>query len=124
MGPRFIVLHRQPTFSETEERWIGWERRSTRKIGSLGRKFTLAKGSVSSTVFIDLGELSHITDDIKYIVTLDSDTQLPPGRLRDLVGIAAHPHNQPVFDTAKRTIVSGYRICSRASLPHCRLHSS
>jgi cyclic beta-1,2-glucan synthetase len=26
-APRFIVLHRQRHFSETEQRWIGWERK-------------------------------------------------------------------------------------------------
>lgn len=104
-APRFIVLHRRRSFSETEQRWIGWERKRG-KLEVLVDTLALAK----SNAFIDLGELSHISDDIKYIVTLDSDTQLPPGRLRDLVGIAAHPHNQPVFDPDKRVIVSGYGI--------------
>ena len=103
--PRFIVLHRQRSFSDTEQRWIGWER----KRGKLELLVTrLAQGD--NSCFIDLGELSLIADDIKYIVTLDSDTQLPPGRLRDLVGIAAHPHNQPVIDLDKHVIVSGYGI--------------
>ena len=41
--------------------------------------------------------------DTRYVVTLDSDTQLPPGRLRELVGVAAHPHNQPRLDAGGRT---------------------
>jgi len=35
---------------------------------------------------------------------------LPPGRLRDLVGVAAHPHNQPRLDPSGRSVVSGYGI--------------
>ena len=104
-APRFIVLHRYRTFSDTEQRWIGWER----KRGKLELLVaTLAEGV--NRGFIDLGRISNIEDDIKYIVTLDSDTQLPPGRLRDLVGIAAHPHNQPVIDHDKHVVVSGYGI--------------
>jgi cyclic beta-1,2-glucan synthetase len=104
-APRFIVLHRQRDFSETEQRWIGWER----KRGKLELLVaTLALGDNKG--FIDLGSLSRIENDIKYILTLDSDTQLPPGRLRDLVGVAAHPHNQPVIDSDKHTIISGYGI--------------
>ncbi len=106
-APRFIVLHRQRNFSDTEQRWIGWER----KRGKLELLVaTLAQGDDKGFSFIDLGRLSHIEADIKYIVTLDSDTQLPPGRLRDLVGIAAHPHNQPVIDHDKHVVVSGYGI--------------
>ena len=116
-APRFIVLHRQRSFSETEQRWIGWERKRG-KLELLVEALALGKSKVYNKAFIDLGELSHITDGIKYIVTLDSDTQLPPGRLRDLVGIAAHPHNQPILDRDKRAIVSGYGILQpRVAIP-------
>jgi cyclic beta-1,2-glucan synthetase len=104
-APRFIVLHRERLFSETEQRWIGWER----KRGKLELLVTvLAQGM--STAFLDLGEGSRIAADTRYIVTLDSDTQLPPGRLRDLVGVAAHPHNQPRLDASGHRVVGGYGI--------------
>jgi cyclic beta-1,2-glucan synthetase len=104
-APRFIVLHRQRSHSETEQRWIGWER----KRGKL-ELLVAALAQGENTHFLELGDLSRMADDIKYIVTLDSDTQLPPGRLRELVGVAAHPHNQPVLDGDKHVIVSGYGI--------------
>ncbi len=104
-APRFIVLHRVRTFSETEQQWIGWER----KRGKLEQLITaLAKGT--SAAFMNLGNASLLSKDIKYIVTLDSDTQLPPGRLRSLVGVAAHPHNQPKLDSNQHTVESGYSI--------------
>ena len=59
---------------------------------------------------MDLGRLSRRADATRYIVTLDSDTELPPGRLRELVGVAAHPHNQPRLDASGRTVVQGYGI--------------
>ncbi|MDB5893553.1 MAG: carbohydrate-binding protein, partial [Rhodoferax sp.] len=103
--PRFLLLHRGRSFSATEGRWIGWER----KRGKLEQLISaLATGQ--SDVFLPLGETSRIAADTPYIVTLDSDTQLPPGRLRELVGVAAHPRNQPRVDPASRRVVSGYGI--------------
>jgi cyclic beta-1,2-glucan synthetase len=102
---RFIVLHRERLFSESEQRWIGWER----KRGKLELLIAaLAEGD--SGAFIDLKETSTCEPATRYLLTLDSDTQLPPGRLRELVGVAAHPHNQARLDAAGRTVVSGYGI--------------
>nr|WP_304745874.1 glucoamylase family protein [Rhodoferax sp.] len=102
---RFIILHRERLFSETEQRWIGWER----KRGKLELLVTALAGG-SSAAFLDLGAESCIAADTQYIVTLDSDTQLPPGRLRELVGVAAHPHNQPRLDATGSAVVGGYGI--------------
>ena len=104
-APRFIVLHRNRQFSQTEQRWIGPER----KRGKLeGLVTALAQGTQDA--FIDLGDASRLASNTRYLVTLDSDTELPPGRLRDLVGVAAHPQNQPRLDAAQRCIVGGYGI--------------
>ena len=104
-APRFILLHRERTFSDTEQRWIGWER----KRGKL-ELLVAALAQGTSSAFLDLGTESRMAADTKYIVTLDSDTQLPPGRLRELVGVAAHPHNQPQLSADGRSVVSGYSI--------------
>ncbi|HVQ03685.1 MAG TPA: carbohydrate-binding protein, partial [Burkholderiaceae bacterium] len=103
--PRFIVLHRARRFSPSEQRWIGWER----KRGKLEQLIGALVESTSAP-FIDLGDASRIAADTRYIVTLDSDTQLPPGCLRALVGVAAHPQNQPVLDATARRVVAGYGI--------------
>ena len=104
-APRFILLHRARTFSQTEQRWIGWER----KRGKL-ELLVAALAQGASSAFLDLGNESRIAASTPYLVTLDSDTQLPPGRLRELAGVAAHPHNQPQLSTDGRTVVSGYGI--------------
>ncbi|MCY7306302.1 MAG: glycosyltransferase [Rhodoferax sp.] len=105
MAPRFIVLQRARQFSSSEQRWIGWER----KRGKLESLITaLATGTRGP--FLDLGQASCIAADTRYIVTLDSDTQLPPGRLRELVGVAAHPDNQPRLDARALRVVEGYGI--------------
>ncbi|MCV2356457.1 carbohydrate-binding protein [Paucibacter sp. B2R-40] len=120
---RFLLLHRRRSFSRTEQAWIGWER----KRGKLEQLVNLLVDPArqanvdpaaekpppwerTEAAFIDLGELSTPQRATRYIVTLDSDTQLPPGRLRELVGVAAHPHNQPHLDPSGRYIAQGYGI--------------
>ena len=68
----------------------------------------LAEGSASP--FVDLGRVSSVGPGVRYVLTLDSDTRLPPGRLRDLVGVAAHPHNQPRLSADGRRVAHGYGI--------------
>ncbi len=104
-APRFILLHRERTFSETEQRWIGWER----KRGKL-ELLVAALAEGRTTAFMDLGDVSRIAHGTPYIVTLDSDTQLPPGRLRELVGVAAHPQNRPRLHEDGHSVISGYGI--------------
>ena len=104
-APRFILLHRERQFSASEQRWIGWER----KRGKL-EQLVAALAQGDSSAFLDLGDDSRMATGTPYIVTLDSDTQLPPGRLRELVGVAAHPHNQPRLDASGRRVVGGYGI--------------
>ncbi|CAM8661422.1 Domain of unknown function DUF2329 [Comamonadaceae bacterium] len=110
---RFVLLHRERRYSRSERAWIGWER----KRGKLEALIAaLSEGGSGS--FTDLGELSRLVPGTPYVLTLDADTQLPPGRLRSLVGIAAHPGNQPVFDPVSRTIVKGYGVLQpRVSAP-------
>ncbi|HSC64744.1 MAG TPA: carbohydrate-binding protein, partial [Caldimonas sp.] len=102
---RFIVLHRERRLSPTEERWIGWER----KRGKLEQLIALlAEGGPSP--FFDLGRTSTVAAGTRYVVTLDSDTRLPPGRLRELVGVAAHPHNLPQLSADGKRVERGYAI--------------
>ncbi|MEO8082117.1 MAG: glucoamylase family protein, partial [Caldimonas sp.] len=103
--PRFLVLHRGRCFSESEQRWMGWER----KRGKIEQLVGVLAGDVAPA-FIDLGRNSTLAPGIRYLLTLDSDTRLPPGRLRDLVGVAAHPHNRPRLSADGRRVERGYGI--------------
>ena len=47
---------------------------------------------------------------VKYVITLDSDTQLPRDTARQLIGAMMHPLNRPRYDVAKRRVVEGYGI--------------
>ncbi|HYN58987.1 MAG TPA: glucoamylase family protein, partial [Rubrivivax sp.] len=103
--PRFLLLQRERVFSDTEQRWIGRERKRGKLEDLVAALAEDHRGS-----FLDLGEESRTAAGTAYILTLDSDTQLPPGRLRELVGVAAHPQNQPRLDAATRTLRGGYAI--------------
>ncbi|MEO6662114.1 MAG: glucoamylase family protein [Rubrivivax sp.] len=104
---RFLLLHRERRWCKTEQRWIGWER----KRGKLEQLLALLAGPASSSPdFVDLGRRSQPAAQTPYVVTLDSDTQLPPNALRELVGVAAHPLNRPRVDARRRRVVTGYGI--------------
>ncbi|MDI1250793.1 MAG: glucoamylase family protein, partial [Lacunisphaera sp.] len=60
---------------------------------------------------------------IRYVITLDTDTQLPRDAARQLVGTMAHPLNRPVFDAGRGVVVEGYGILQPrvgVSLPGAR----
>jgi cyclic beta-1,2-glucan synthetase len=107
---RFIVLHRRRVYSETQRCWIGWERKRGKLEQLLALLAAPEPGGRRPSPFVDLGEWSRVESDTRYVVTLDADTQLPPGRLRDLVGVAAHPHNEPQVDPERRVVTGGYAI--------------
>ena len=102
---RFLLLHRERRWAPSEKRWIGWER----KRGKLEQLVSWLAGA-SENPFVPMAALSTPAPAIRSSVTLDSDTDMPPGRLRELVAIAAHPLNVPVIDAAKRRVVAGYGI--------------
>ena len=113
-APRFILLHRPRRYSQSEQAWIGWERKRGKLellVAALaGPPPSAGPAGAAPPGFIDLGELSRLTGPTPYLLTLDSDTELPPGRLRELVAIAAHPHNRPQLDASGRRVAHGYGI--------------
>ncbi len=111
---RFLLLHRQRRWCASESSWIGWER----KRGKLEALMTLLTGGGSA--FLDFGARSQPEAGTPYVVTLDSDTLLPPGALRELVGVAAHPLNRPRLGAAPAgalRVVSGHGILQPRLLP-------
>lgn len=103
---RFLLLHRPRSWSGTEERWMGWERKRG-KLEMLLR--LLATGDASG--FLPLAPGQQLAPGrTPYVLTLDSDTGLPPGALRELVSIAAHPLNAPEIDAKSRRMVAGFGI--------------
>lgn len=93
-GP-FLLLHRNRSWNDSENTWMGWERKRG-KLMQLNRwlrgeenPFDTIEGDARSVM--PVGNVTSIT----YVITLDADTQLPPGAARKLVGAISHPLNQP-----------------------------
>ena len=105
-GPRFLLLHRRRVWNESERRWIGWER----KRGKLHELNRLLRGATDTT-FMDIGGAAPSPpQNVRYVVTLDSDTRLPRDTVRRLIGKMAHPLNRPRIDAERGTIVEGYAV--------------
>ncbi len=74
-------------------------------------------GEEGKTAFSDIVGDTSILASIRYVITLDTDTQLPRDAARTLIGNIAHPLNRPVYDADKGRIVEGYAILQpRASI--------
>jgi cyclic beta-1,2-glucan synthetase len=100
----FLFLHRHRIYNASEGRWMGWER----KRGKLLDLNQLLRGAYDSFP-IKSGDTS-VFPNIRYIITLDSDTQLPRDAAAKLVGAIAHPLNKAVVDPVTKMVVEGYGI--------------
>ncbi len=84
---------------------MGWER----KRGKLEEFNRLLRGA-QDTSFVVRTANSELLRSIRYVITLDSDTQLPRDVARKLVGAAIHPLNQPQINEATNRVTRGYGI--------------
>ena len=103
---RFFLLHRRRGWNEAQRAWIGWER----KRGKLHEFNHLLRGSTGTTFVAVPGAERALPADVRYVVTLDSDTRLPRDAIVRLVGKMAHPLNRPRFDAARHRVVEGYGV--------------
>ncbi|MCI2807653.1 GH36-type glycosyl hydrolase domain-containing protein [Eoetvoesiella caeni] len=104
--PRFFLFHRKRLWNEAQQKWLAWER----KRGKLHEFNRLLRGA-SNTSFITLdGRQPHAPAGIRFVITLDSDTRLPLGAVRQLVGTAAHPQNRPRLHPDTQQVIEGYGI--------------
>ena len=103
-GP-FLVFHRARKWNETEGVWMGWER----KRGKLAEFNRFLRGGSTDAFPVIAGDATWLVD-IRYVITLDSDTVLPRGAAAQLVGTMAHPLNRAEYDEALGRVTRGYGI--------------
>ncbi len=103
---RFFLLHRCRVWNEGEGTWIGWER----KRGKLHELNRLLRGATDTTFVPIVGQVPSLPSGIRYVITLDSDTRLPIGAAKQLVGKMAHPLNRPSLDHSTGLVVAGHAI--------------
>jgi hypothetical protein len=101
---RFLLLHRHRIYNARQRVWMGWER----KRGKLLDLNKLLLGAFDSFP-IKAGPL-EILRHVRYVITLDSDTQLPRGSAARMVGAIAHPLNQAIVNPQTRIVDKGYGI--------------
>ena len=105
-GPdRFYLFHRRRQWNEAEGRWMGWER----KRGKIEEFNRLLRGATDTSFTEQVGDLS-ILPEVRYCITLDTDTRLPRDVAKQLIGVILHPSNRPTFDARLGRVVDGYGI--------------
>ena len=120
LPPRFHLYHRRRQWNPEENRWMGWERKRG-KLEELNRllrgatdtSFTTLNGPTLNekpTDAIEKTSEQAWLRKIRYVITLDSDTQLPRDVARKLVGATIHPLNRPKLDPAVNLVTRGYGI--------------
>jgi len=119
---QFFLFHRDRTWNTVSRKWTGWER----KRGGVEKlnKWLLGKiegeeyrewGS-DKTFSVTAGDTASVGN-ISKVILLDSDNILSDGYARRLVGMAAHPLNQPVIDEETDIVVKGYGVLQPFPIP-------
>ncbi len=101
----FYLAHRVRQWNPGEGVWMGWER----KRGKIEEWNRLLRGAADTSFTVEAGDAS-IFPAVRYCITLDSDTRLPRDAAKKLIGIAAHPLNQPRFEARVGRVTEGYGI--------------
>jgi len=100
----FLLLHRHRIFNTRQGVWMGWERKRGKLLDLnklLAREFDAFP--------IKAGPVG-VLDNVRFVLTLDADSQLPHGAAARLVGAIAHPLNQAVIDPRFRIVTEGFGI--------------
>lgn len=101
-GGGFIAAVRPRSYSETQNEFIGKER----KRGAVRELIRAIKGN--EKVFLSIkGDTEHLSD-TKYLIALDYDSVPVFDSVRELIAVAEHPVNKPVIKNGR--VVSGYGI--------------
>ena len=113
----FFLCHRPRRWNAREGIWMGQER----KRGKLMDFNALLRGDAGAFAPI-VGDASQLAS-VRYVITLDTDTQLPRDAARQMIGAMAHILNRPVYDPRRRRVVAGYGVLQPrvgVSLPSAR----
>ncbi len=104
--PRFYFFTRRRTWNAGEGKWICTER----KRGNLHEFNRLLRGNAETNYATDESVDFEFLNTVRYVITLDADTQMPRDAARKLIGTIEHPLNRPVFDAQAGRVTEGYAI--------------
>ena len=101
----FFLFHRPRCWNPHDRIWMGYERKRG-KLADLNALLREGNGDGFSLVV----GATEVLAGVKYVITLDTDTQLPRDAARQFVGTMAHPLNRPVYDASLQRVQAGYGI--------------
>ena len=101
----FFLFHRARRWNSQERCWMGYER----KRGKQAELNALLRGGPKDLFAFVVGETGCLAN-VRYVITLDTDTQLPRGAARQLVAAMAHPLNRARYDEDRQCVAEGYGI--------------
>jgi cyclic beta-1,2-glucan synthetase len=101
----FHLLHRPRRWNARQGVWMGWER----KRGKLAEFNRFLRGGARDAFTHHCRQRGQLGS-VRYVITLDADTVLPPGSAAELIGTLAHPLNRAVYDPDQGRVVRGYGI--------------
>jgi cyclic beta-1,2-glucan synthetase len=108
-GGTFFLFHRPRRWNPRERTWMGYER----KRGKIAELNSLLRGGAqgfSRDRFSLVVGHTDLLSNVKYVITLDTDTQLPRDSAWQFVGAMAHPLNRAWYDEDKHRVCEGYCI--------------
>jgi cyclic beta-1,2-glucan synthetase len=85
---------------------MGWER----KRGKLHELNRLLRGARDTSFQLTPEQLAGVPREVRYVLVLDADTQLPHGAAEKLIAKMAHPLNRPHFEPGTQRVLRGYGI--------------
>ncbi len=123
-GDIFFLLHRSRVWNAHDKVWMGYERKRG-KLEALN-ELLIARNNGNylsvkpperrpETFFSVIAGNIAALPNVKYVITLDTDTMLPRDAAHKLVGTMAHPLNHPVLSesipgTSGRIVIEGFSI--------------
>jgi cyclic beta-1,2-glucan synthetase len=105
----FFLFHRPRQWNVQDRIWMGYERKRG-KLAALNALLRGGAGALSDNGFSLVVGDTTVLSGVRYVITLDTDTQLPRDAARQFVGAMAHPLNRAHYDQARRLVTAGYGI--------------
>ena len=103
----FYFIYRKRIWNQNENSFLGYER----KRGALLQFNKILLGEkIDEEKYFNVNMLHKKKLDIKYVITLDTDTKLVLNSALNLVGAMAHPLNRPVLNNKRTKVISGYGL--------------
>jgi len=101
----FMLFHRPRKWNAREKLWMGYER----KRGKLEELNALLRKNERGNFSVIIAD-GQVLPSVRFVITLDTDTNLPRESAWKMIATLAHPLNRPGYAEQKERVVRGYTI--------------